>query len=332
MKALNVISCTLLVFALISIIGSVNANSISGLNVTDPIPGFGGKLSVSLNETTLHVGDTVTLTIHPQNYGESDWENVLIYAPIPEGFKYVSYVVPDRTMQDYNPATGIWNVQQMLHDGRGSDKELILTLEVLPSAVGTHVIFPAYCVKFTSLISVYPNGVNSNPDYYDVVGSNQSPSNSRAITVTVLPVSNDSGQGNNTGNGTGHGTGNGTAIGPISGNGSGSHTVSTNPKVSSTNPKKGSLGVSKTKVIAVKFNKNVKTSVKWSKIYIKNLRTGQKVSIKKWISGNTLYIKMTKTRYAYNWYQVYIPDHAVKNSAGSNLAAAYTFKFKTGKY
>ena len=177
-------SVILLLLPLISIflvMGTICAYVVTN----DPIPGFGGKLSASLNETTLHVGDTVALTIHPQNYGESDWENILIYAPIPKGFKYLSHVVPNRTMQDYNPSTGIWNVQQMLHGGRGADKELIITLEVLPNAVGTHTIFSVYGVRFISLISVYPTGVNSNPDYYNVVASKQAPGNPRSITVNV---------------------------------------------------------------------------------------------------------------------------------------------------
>ena len=329
MKVINIISWMLVVFDLISVISSVNANPISGLYVTDSIPGFEGELNASLNETTFHVGDTVSLIIHPQNYGESDWENVLIYAPVPKGFKYVSHVVPERTVQDYDPSTGIWNVQQMMHGGRGSDKELIITLEALPEAVGTHTIFSTYGVRFTSLISVYPTGVNSNSKYYDVMASQQAPGNPRPIVVNVLPASNDDGQGNGTGNGTGYGTGNGTCIGPVNGN-TWPH-ITNKLKVSSTTPKKGSLGVSKTRVIAVKFNKNVKNSVKWSKIYMKNLKTGQKVSIKKWVSGSTLYTKMIKTRHAYNWYQIYIPACAVKNSASNNLAAAYTFKFKTGK-
>lgn len=188
---------------------------------SDPIPGFGGVLSASLNETTLHVGDTVALTIHPQNYRDSDWENILIYAPIPEGFKYLSHVVPNRTMQDYRPSTGIWNVQQMLHGGRGADKELIITLKVLPEAVGTHVIYSAHTIKFKSLISVYPTGENCNPDYYDVVASNQAPGNPRAITVTVLPASKDNGNGNGNGNGTGNGKGNGTGNGTGNGKGNG---------------------------------------------------------------------------------------------------------------
>lgn len=105
----------------------------------------------------------------------------------------------------------------------------------------------------------------------------------------------------------------------------------TAPKVSSTSPKSGATGVSRTSTIAIKFSESVKASVSWSKVYVKNLSTGKVVAISKWISGNTIYIKMTLNRYAYNWYQVYIPSSAVKDSAGNN-AAGYTLKFETGKY
>lgn len=217
----SIISLFIVLISIFLVIGGVYADYV----VNPPneyIPGFGGVLSASLNETTLHVGDTVALTIHPQNYRDSDWENILIYAPIPEGFKYLSHVVPNRTMQDYNPSTGIWNVQQMLHGGRGADKELIITLKVLPEAVGTHTIFLKHTIKFKSLISVYPTGEDCNPDYYDVVASNQAPGNPRPITVTVLPASKDKGHGNSNGNGTGNGTGNGKGSG--SGNGTGNGT------------------------------------------------------------------------------------------------------------
>ena len=106
----------------------------------------------------------------------------------------------------------------------------------------------------------------------------------------------------------------------------------TAPKVSITNPKNRASGVSRTATIKIKFSENIKASTKWSKIYIKNLKTGKTVSIRKSISGNTIYIKMTLKRYAYNWYQVYIPASAVKDSAGNNLAAGYKFSFKTGRY
>jgi autotransporter family porin len=103
-------------------------------------------------------------------------------------------------------------------------------------------------------------------------------------------------------------------------------------KVTSNNPKNGAKSVSRTASIAIKFSQNVKSSINWSKVYIKNLTTGKMVSISKSISGNTLYIKMTLKRNAYNWYQVYIPASAVKDYYGKNLTTGYTFKFKTGKY
>ena len=106
----------------------------------------------------------------------------------------------------------------------------------------------------------------------------------------------------------------------------------TAPKATSTYPKSGAKGVSRTAIISIKFSENIKASVNWSKIYIKNLRTGKLVPISKSISGNTLKIKMSSKKYAYNWYQVYIPKSAVKDSAGNNLAGVYKFNFKTGKY
>jgi len=106
----------------------------------------------------------------------------------------------------------------------------------------------------------------------------------------------------------------------------------TAPKVALTAPKAGAYGVSRTATIKIKFSENIKSSINWSKIYIKNLKTGKTVVISKSILGNTLYIKMASKRYAYNWYQVYIPISAVKDGAGNNLAAGYTFRFKTGWY
>ncbi len=106
----------------------------------------------------------------------------------------------------------------------------------------------------------------------------------------------------------------------------------TAPKVALTAPKAGAYGVSRTATIKIKFSENIKSSINWSKIYIKNLKTGKTVVISKSILGNTLYIKMASKRYAYNWYQVYIPICAVKDSAGNNLAAGYRFRFKTGRY
>ncbi|WP_048190948.1 chitobiase/beta-hexosaminidase C-terminal domain-containing protein [Methanobacterium sp. SMA-27] len=101
------------------------------------------------------------------------------------------------------------------------------------------------------------------------------------------------------------------------------------PKVSSTTPTNLKTGVSRTSTIVIKFSENIKASTYFNNITIKNLTTGKYVTITKSISGNTLYIKMTNTRIAYNWYQVSIPAKAIKDYAGNNLIATYTFKFKT---
>ena len=111
-----------------------------------------------------------------------------------------------------------------------------------------------------------------------------------------------------------------------------SQTVQIPLKVISAYPKNYATGVSRTGTIYLKFSQNIKASTYWSKIYVKNLKTGKKVAISKSISGNTLYIKMSSKRYAYSWYQVYIPAYAVKDYANRKLSSRYTFKFKTGKY
>lgn len=106
----------------------------------------------------------------------------------------------------------------------------------------------------------------------------------------------------------------------------------TAPKMISTNPKNGATGFSRTATIAIRFSENIKSSTAFSKIVMKNLNTGRVVSIKKWIKGNILYIKMISKRYAYYRYSIYIPKAAVKDNAGNNLATGYTLKFKTGRY
>lgn len=102
------------------------------------------------------------------------------------------------------------------------------------------------------------------------------------------------------------------------------------PTVVSTSPKNGATGVSKTATFAIKLSENIKSSTNWSKIYVKNLRTGKVVSITKWILGNTLYINTTGNRSSYTWYKLYIPASAVKDYSGNNMGS-YTLQFKTGK-
>jgi len=103
------------------------------------------------------------------------------------------------------------------------------------------------------------------------------------------------------------------------------------PKIISTTPSNQKTGFSRTEIVTIKFNENIKKSTQWSKIQMTNLTTGKKVSITQQIKGNTLYIKMVFLRYAHNWYQITIPRAAIKDNNGQNLQANYTFKFETGK-
>jgi hypothetical protein len=106
-----------------------------------------------------------------------------------------------------------------------------------------------------------------------------------------------------------------------------------NPSVLASNPKNGALKVSKSKryVFKFKFSENIRKSINWNKIYMKNLRTGKLVSITKWIKNNNLYLKMVKFRYPTNWYRIYIPAGAVKDNSGNKLLKSYVIKFKTRK-
>ena len=110
-----------------------------------------------------------------------------------------------------------------------------------------------------------------------------------------------------------------------------SFTVDTTPpKVSSTTPINLKTGVSRTNTIYIKFNENIKSSINFNSISIKNLNTNKFVPNTKKISENTLKIKNTTTQNANTWYQVFIPAASIKDYAGNKLRTTYTFKFKTG--
>ena len=100
------------------------------------------------------------------------------------------------------------------------------------------------------------------------------------------------------------------------------------PKVSKTSPTNGKTRISRTSYIYIKFSEYFKKSTNWSKIRIKNLKTGKYLSIRKYSSGSLLKIKTSK-RSAHRWYQVIIPSAAIKDNAGNNQKTTYTFKFKT---
>jgi outer membrane protein assembly factor BamB len=102
------------------------------------------------------------------------------------------------------------------------------------------------------------------------------------------------------------------------------------PKVTVTTPANKKTNVSRTSTVVIKFSENIKASTYYNKITIKNLKTGKYVTISKTIKANTLTIKTTK-KSANTWYSVTLPKSAIKDLAGNNLTANYSFKFKTGK-
>src|SRR5664280_788446 len=100
------------------------------------------------------------------------------------------------------------------------------------------------------------------------------------------------------------------------------------PKVSKTSPTNRKTGLSRTSYIYIKFSENFKKSTNWSKIRIKNLKTGKYLSISKYLNGSLLKIKTSK-KSANRWYQVIIPLAAIQDNTGNKLKTTYTFKFKT---
>lgn len=102
------------------------------------------------------------------------------------------------------------------------------------------------------------------------------------------------------------------------------------PVVTSTIPANNAKSVSLTSSIIIKFNENISAAANYTGIYIKNLSTGNTVTLaSKSINGNTLTITTTSDHLSNDTYQVYIPASAVKDKAGNNLTKAYTFQFKT---
>jgi hypothetical protein len=104
----------------------------------------------------------------------------------------------------------------------------------------------------------------------------------------------------------------------------------TPPKVSSTTPANNTSGISKISNILIKFTENIRASIKWNYIKVKNLTNNTFLTItSKTITKSTLTLK-TSTRTKYTWYQVTIPAAAVRDQYGNNLVNSYSFKFRTG--
>lgn len=131
------------------------------------------ELNVEVSPTSANVGDTVTITVSASNDALVDWYPVIIVAPIPEGLQYISHVVPDKQRQDYDPSSGVWDVNRMRHDERGHLKVLIITTKVSPEAAGKEIRASAW---FETLV-IEPIGL-------DIAG--QQP-RARADVLTIPP-------------------------------------------------------------------------------------------------------------------------------------------------
>ena len=214
----------LIFLMLLSSMGNVFAANGSGIPLDDnssndsvvvvpinPTLLFSGYLTVQVVPTTAHVNDTVQIIVTATNNGLVDWCPLTIYAPVPEGLQFISFVVPGRNLQNYNPSTGIWDVYRMKHIERGQQKTAIITAKVLPSAAGKPIVATA---QFRTLV-LEGYGVHMENSY--------AVSKARPDTLTVIDDSGNGGNttGNNTGNDTGNTTGNktGNANGNNTGNG-----------------------------------------------------------------------------------------------------------------
>jgi uncharacterized repeat protein (TIGR01451 family) len=179
----------IIIFSCISAVNAENPQQVtndSSSTVTypvDPTMLYSSSLSLITSEATAHAGDTVQIIVTLTNTGLVNWNNVSLYIPIPNGTKFVSSVVLDRNqnLQNYNPLTGVWNINNITHIERGQQKTLCLTVKVLPEAVGKTLRVMA---KFNQLL-LEGSGIDM---------SNQAPS-ARSVSLVVLNGGNCSGNG-----------------------------------------------------------------------------------------------------------------------------------------
>lgn len=164
-------------------------------------------LTAELDPRTAQVGDTVTLTVTANNDGLYDWYPVIIRVTHSSGLEFQSFIVPDKTLQNYDESTGIWNVNRMRHEERGLLKTLVITYKVMPSAAGKTLTASA---RFKTLqIEATGDDITNN---YPAA---------RTDSLTVSSSNGNTGHGNGTGNGTGTGNGSGSGNGNGTGSGNG---------------------------------------------------------------------------------------------------------------
>jgi uncharacterized repeat protein (TIGR01451 family) len=173
--------------------GNGNSTDVEVKYPMDPTLLFSGSLSIGVSQSTVKVNDTVQIIVTATNTGLVDWCPVKIYMPVPPDTQFVSFVVPDRNLQNYDPSTGIWDVYRMRYIERGQQKTAILTVKVLDSAAGKTL--PAV-TNFNQLVL---EGYGVDVTYL---------TNSRSTSIYVEPLGGGPGKdGNKTGNETGNHTG-----------------------------------------------------------------------------------------------------------------------------
>ncbi len=151
------------------------------INPVDPTLLYSGSLSLGTSEATAHVRDTVQILVTITNTGLVDWCPVSVYLPVPNGTKFVSFVVPDKYLQNYDPASDVWDIYRMRYVERGQQRTGILTVEVLPEAAGKTLSVMA---KFNQLVL----------EGYGIDMALQDPLE-RSVGITVLSGGNFSGNG-----------------------------------------------------------------------------------------------------------------------------------------
>ncbi|PKL67473.1 MAG: hypothetical protein CVV28_06345 [Methanobacteriales archaeon HGW-Methanobacteriales-1] len=201
---------------------SNNSSSDKIIRHLDPRWLVSGYLTVSILDSSMEhsvstakVGDIVNIKVDAYNDGLASWCPLRIAAPVPKGLKFLSFTMPDINNRDYNPSSGIWNVQRMKYYDRGHHKSIIITAKVLPQAAGKKITARAWfdtLVIEPDNVMVFQSGIHMEHE--------MSAARVATLSVQATPNSGTNGNGNgNNGNGTGNnGTGNGT-----NGNGNGNN-------------------------------------------------------------------------------------------------------------
>jgi methionine-rich copper-binding protein CopC len=105
-------------------------------------------------------------------------------------------------------------------------------------------------------------------------------------------------------------------------------TDKTAPTVKNIDPSNNSANIPINKTIKITFSESIKAGT--GTIYLKNLKTGNYVSITKTISGNTLTIKPTNNLIKATQYSLILNAGSITDLAG-NAIKSYTTKFTTDK-